>query len=187
MLKEKDVIFEYIKKGTELYENFFGCAYPFSKSDTIFCPEFSSGAMENPGCITYNEYLISKEDSSVSHITKVGLYILHELAHMWFGDMVTMKWWNDLWLNEAFAEFCCFWSLAELDGKTSFKVYNGWINNQLDKTFGYRDDQAVTTHPIACTVANVNDAESIFDGITYTKGACTLIQLYNLVGHEKFS
>lgn len=184
---DSEVFFNFIKEGILIYEDFFGTAYPFTKSDTIICPELSSGAMENPGCITYSEDLTSKDESSVAEVTRIGLYVLHELAHMWFGDMVTMKWWNDLWLNEAFAEFCCFWSLSELYGKLPFEIYNGWVNNQLDKTFGYSDDQALTTHPIAAQVADVNSAEGIFDGITYTKGACTLIQLFHLAGKDKFS
>jgi len=167
----------------------FGFDYPFKKSDTIFCPEYSTGAMENPGCITYHEnYLFKKLDPSNEEISRRGSTITHELAHMWFGDAVTMKWWNDLWLNESFADFVNILVMKDQyeDGNLMFELSDPSLHCCERKDWGYREDQAESTHPIAATIDNVAESEAIFDGISYSKGAATMRQLYEIVGRANF-
>lgn len=117
----------------------------------------------------------------------MGHVIVHELAHMWFGDLVTMKWWNDLWLNESFADFMCYLCQSFIDKKIPVETTDAWTNMLKRKAWGYLEDQRSTTHPIACVVENTSKADSIFDGITYSKGAAVLKQLYYLIGHDRFS
>lgn len=117
----------------------------------------------------------------------MGHLILHELAHMWFGNLVTMKWWNDLWLKESFADFMCFLCLSHVNPKIPFPTSDAWTNMLKLKEYGYEEDSRPTTHPIACEVENTSAADSIFDGITYEKGAAVLKQLYYLIGHLRFS
>ena len=142
VVKQQVDIFEFTSDTIRRYEELFGWNYPFHKSDTIFCPEFTVGAMENPGAITYTEHYVFKKDNpSIAEITDRASTINHELAHMWFGDMVTMKWWDDLWLNESFADFVCYIILSDQYGKMSFPISNGWVMMNMRKGWGYRDDQ----------------------------------------------
>lgn len=144
--------------------------------------------MEFPGCITYTDRLIFRTlEPTPNQVSLMGHVIVHELAHMWFGDLVTMKWWNDLWLNESFADFMCYLCQSHIDQKIPVGTTDAWTNMLKRKGWGYQEDQRPTTHPIACVVENTSTADSIFDGITYSKGAAVLKQLYYLIGHQRFS
>lgn len=187
LVAQQDNIFEFVSDTIRRYEEFFEYPYKFSKADTIFCPEYSTGAMENPGAVTYHEnYLFRKLEPSREQYSARGCTITHELAHMWFGDTVTMKWWNDLWLNESFADFINHVIMADQYGNMSFEISDPWMHMNTRKDWGYREDQAISTHPIACVVDNVAESEAIFDGISYSKGASTMRQLYELVGRPVF-
>lgn len=179
-------IFEYSKRGIEYYESVFNVDYPFSKLDSIFCPEFTVGAMEYPGAITYTENIVPKGPNTTHAISLRGIYILHELAHMWFGNTVTMKWWDGLWLNESFAELVSFKAWKAIKSKLTFETYEPFLMFLNDKQWGYKEDQEPTTHAIAGDVVNTEIAENIFDGITYSKGSSVVYQLINLVGEERF-
>lgn len=186
--EQSKTIFELNSKGTAKYEEIFGYLYPFSKCDTIFCPEYSAGAMENPGAITYNENYLFSSVPTRSQETNRASTILHELAHMWFGDLVTMKWWDDLWLNESFADFVCYLNMHLIRPSLTFALDDAWMCMHDGKSAGYNDDGSEsTTHPIYAEVPDIETTESIFDGITYNKGASVLKQLYSLVGHDNFS
>ena len=185
--KQQIDIFEFTSDSIRRYEELFRVKYPFSKSDTIFCPEYTVGAMENPGAITYTEHLLYKKEPSIKDITVRAMVINHELAHMWFGNMVTMKWWDDLWLNESFADFVCYLVLHDQLGNMSFEIGNGLIYGNLRKSMGYKEDQMSTTHPIANEAVDINQAWSNFDRITYAKGASTMRQLLFLIGRDNFS
>lgn len=186
--KQAANIFELNTKGVAKYEQIFGYNYPFRKCDTIFCPEYTMGAMENPGAITYNEYMLYTTDTPTqTQETGRASTILHELAHIWFGDLVTMEWWDDLWLNESFADFVCYLNMHLIIPELSFPLNDAWLSMHGDKSFGYDADECPeTTHPIYGKVPDIQTTQSIFDGITYTKGASTLKQLWSLIGHENF-
>lgn len=184
---EKDNIFQFQQKGLEWYERFFKCAYPFKKLDSIFCPDFAWGAMEYPGAVTYNENLLPQRANNSLDVTKRGHVFLHEISHMWFGNLVTMKWWNGLWLNESFAEFICNKCFDSVYQQFDFKTSIPWVNFMASKFKGYREDQLPSTHPIAGEVENTEVACSIFDGITYQKGSSVLKQLMCIVGEDTFS
>lgn len=169
------------KQGFAFYEAQFDRPYPFATYDQIFVPEYNAGAMENAGCVTFrDEYIFRSTPTRAQRLTR-GNTILHELAHMWFGDLVTMKWWNDLWLNESFAEFMAYLSEAEA---TEFE--DAWTAFNIRKEWGVRCDQLPTTHPIKADIRDLADVEVNFDGITYSKGAAVLRQLVSYVGRENF-
>ncbi len=156
--------------------------YPFEKYDQLFVPEFNAGAMENAGCVTFLEDYVFRSKPTVARVERRTVTVLHELAHMWFGDLVTMKWWNDLWLNESFAEFVSTLATAEV---TKWK--GAWTTfNTLEKSWAYRQDQLPSTHPIVATIRDLEDVEVNFDGITYAKGASVLRQLVAWVGQDAF-
>ncbi|WP_130865877.1 aminopeptidase N [Acidipropionibacterium timonense] len=173
------------QRGFEVYEAEFGYPYPFRKYDQSFVPEFNAGAMENVGCVTHrDDYLFRSRVTSAAYEARDNT-ILHELAHMWFGDLVTMKWWDDLWLNESFAE----WASHHCQEKivATHGGIDPWVSfaNQR-KTWGYAQDQLPTTHPIAADMVDLAAVEQNFDGITYAKGASTLKQLVAFVGEDEF-
>lgn len=175
-------IFELTKQGFEFYERQFGVPYPFTKYDQLFVPEFNAGAMENAGCVTILEDYIFRSKTTDAMIERRAITVLHELAHMWFGDLVTMKWWNDLWLNESFAEFMSHLSAAE-----NTRFTNAWTTfSAMEKTWAYRQDQLPSTHPIVADIKDLHDVQVNFDGITYAKGASVLRQLVAWVGQEQF-
>jgi aminopeptidase N len=174
-------IFDTTKKGLKFYSEYFGHAYPFSKFGQVFIPEFAWGGMENPGAITLNERSIFRGPMSQSKYEERDGLILHEMAHMWFGDLVTMKWWNDLWLNESFATY-----LASICQDRAFQTKSTWQQFFAGKGWGYWQDQLVTTHPIETKVPDVRTAKGNFDGITYAKGGAALKQLHFFVGEEGF-
>lgn len=174
-------IFTTTKKGLEFFTEYFGYPYPFSKYGQIFIPEFAWGGMENPGAVTLNERNIFRGPVPQAKLEDRDNLILHEMAHMWFGDLVTMEWWNDLWLNESFATYTA--SLAQDRGMRSSGTWQDFFNT---KTWGYWQDQLVTTHPIETPVPDVRTAKGNFDGITYAKGASALKQLHFFVGETGF-
>ncbi len=174
--------FKVTKQGFKYFNDFFGVKYPFKKYDQIFVPEFNSGAMENVAAVTFSENYLTRSAPTRDQRRSAGSVILHEMAHMWFGNLVTMAWWNDLWLNESFATVMATMGLAE---GTEYK--EAWQSFFADmKNWAYWEDSLVTTHPIEAPVANVKDAFAIFDGITYGKGASVLKQLRYYIGNDAF-
>lgn len=173
-------IMQTTKSGIKYFNEYFDYPYPFSKYGHIFIPEFAWGGMENPGAITLNEKNIFRGPVPQSRYEKRNNLILHEMAHMWFGDLVTMEWWNDLWLNESFATYLASLAMEKLDSKST------WQDFFMTKTWGYWQDQLVTTHSIETDVPDVRTAKSNFDGITYAKGASALKQLHFFAGEEGF-
>ena len=182
---DADRIFATTSRGFDVLEEHFGEPYPFTDYAQIFVPEFNAGAMENAGCVTIrDEYLYRSRVTAAAYESRDNT-ILHELAHMWFGDLVTMIWWDDLWLNESFAEWASHFAQDEIR-----KRYGGddpWATfcNQR-KTWAYRQDQLPSTHPIAADMVDLEAVELNFDGITYAKGASALRQLVAFVGLEPF-
>lgn len=177
-----DYIFDITKKGFEYFEREFSVPYPFTKYDQLFVPEFNAGAMENAGCVTFTEVYVFRSKVTDAVRERRVVTILHELAHMWFGDLVTMKWWNDLWLNESFAEWASTIATAEATEWT-----HAWATFQaMEKSWAYRQDQLPSTHPIVATINDLDDVQINFDGITYAKGGSVLKQLVAYVGREAF-
>ncbi len=177
-----DNILELTQQGFTFYENAFGMPYPFTKYDQLFVPEFNAGAMENAGAVTFLERYVFRSKVTGAMIERRAITILHELAHMWFGDLVTMRWWNDLWLNESFAEYASTLAAAE-----ATRFTGAWTTfNSLEKSWAYRQDQLPSTHPIVATINDLEDVQVNFDGITYAKGASVLRQLVAWVGAEEF-
>ncbi|MBC7693656.1 MAG: aminopeptidase N [Methylotenera sp.] len=173
---------ETTQQGLEFYNTYFGFPYPYSKYDQIIVPDFNAGAMENVGAVTFSEHFIFRSKVIESRKRSRADTILHEMAHMWFGDLVTMRWWNGLWLNESFATFM---AAKAIDEGTSFK--GSWQDFFAgEKVWAYREDQLVTTHPIEVSVHDTESAFSNFDGITYGKGASVLKQLSYYISDEDF-
>jgi aminopeptidase N len=179
---DADYIVDITRKGFAFYEEAFEYPYPFDKYDQLFVPEYNMGAMENPGCVTFTEAYVFRGSVPDGRKERRVVTILHELAHMWFGDLVTMKWWNDLWLNESFAEFASTLATAE-----ATEWSEGWTTFAAsEKTWAYRQDALPSTHPIVAEIRDLEDVYTNFDGITYAKGASVLKQLYAWVGREQF-
>jgi aminopeptidase N len=176
-------IFLITKQGFEYFEKTFGLAYPFEKYDQIAVVDFNFGAMENAGAVTFREdVLVFRSHMPDKAYLSRANTILHEMAHMWFGDMVTMSWWDDLWLNESFAEWSSYLALSEA---TRFK--GAWSEfNSARKNWAYRQDQLVSTHPIIADMVDMEAVNANFDGITYAKGASVLQQLVAHVGRPQF-
>lgn len=173
--------FKVTRQGLAFYEKFFGVNYAFAKYDQLIVPEFNAGAMENVGAITFSERYLRRAGYTRDDKLHISEVVLHEMAHQWFGDLVTMKWWNDLWLNESFATVMS--ALAQTQGT---EYTEGWLSFQPDKIDAYWQDQLVITHPISGEVKNTNEAFTTFDDITYGKGASVLKELYYQVGDETF-
>lgn len=179
---DTDNIVDITRAGFAFFEKTFGTPYPFAKYDQLFVPEFNAGAMENAGCVTFVETYVFRSKVPDATVERRAVTILHELAHMWFGDLVTMQWWDDLWLNESFAEFQSTRATATVTPWTS-----AWTTfSSLEKGWAYRQDQLPSTHPIAADIRDLEDVEVNFDGITYAKGASVLRQLVAWVGEEEF-
>lgn len=176
-------IFLVTKQGFEYFEKVFGLAYPFEKYDQIAVVDFNFGAMENAGAVTFREdVLVFRSHMPEKAYLSRANTILHEMAHMWFGDMVTMSWWDDLWLNESFAEWASYLALSE---STRFK--GAWTEfNSARKNWAYRQDQLSSTHPIIADMVDMEAVNANFDGITYSKGASVLHQLVAHVGRPQF-
>jgi len=177
----EDVI-DVTRAGIEFYEEAFDQDFPFRKYDQVFVPEYNMGAMENPGAITYVESYVFRSEVSDATRERRDLTILHELAHMWFGDLVTMRWWDDLWLNESFAEYASTLASAEVT-----RWSDSWTTFALsEKSWAYQQDQLPSTHPVVADMVDFDAVETNFDGITYAKGASVLRQLVAYVGREEF-
>ena len=175
-------IFETTKQGFAFFEEQFGCEYPFAKYDQLFVPEFNAGAMENAGAVTILESYVFRSKPTQATVERRAITVLHELAHMCFGDYGTMRWWDDLWLNESFAEY-----MSHLAAAQTPDFGHAWTTfASVEKSWAYRQDQLPTTHPIFADINDLADVEVNFDGITYAKGASVLKQLVAWVGQEQF-
>ncbi len=179
---DAEEIFGLTGEGLDWFAEAFGMAYPFGKYDQLFVPEFAMGAMEHPGCVTFSETYVFRSKVTDASRERRAETILHEMAHMWFGDLVTMKWWDDLWLNESFATFMSVLALVE-----GTRFTNAWVTFlDAEKAWAKYQDQLPTTHPIAADAPDVETANQNFDGITYAKGASVLRQLVAWVGQDAF-
>jgi aminopeptidase N len=170
------------KQGFAFFEEAFEFPYPFHKYDQLYVPEFNNGAMENAGAVTLRDEYIPRGRQARWFYEQRANTVLHEMAHMWFGDLVTMRWWDDLWLNESFAEWAAHHACAK--ATTYVEAWTGFTNHR--KNWAYRQDQLPTTHPIAADNHDLAAVEVNFDGITYAKGASTLKQLVAWVGEDEF-
>jgi len=180
---DAEEIFTLTHQGFEFFEDLFEMAYPFGKYDQLFVPEYNMGAMENIGCVTLrDEYIYRSRQTRAAYEGRCNT-ILHEMAHMWFGDLVTMRWWDDLWLNESFAEWASHHAASQATEYAD--AWTAFCNAR--KNWAYRQDQLPSTHPIAADNFDLEAVEVNFDGITYAKGASALRQLVAWVGLEEFS
>ncbi|MEI6250594.1 MAG: aminopeptidase N [Actinomycetes bacterium] len=180
---DPEELFDLTKRGFAFFEEEFGLAYPFAKYDQIAVAEFNAGAMENAGCVTFNEdSFVFRSKAAEEEYNWRANTILHEMAHMWFGDLVTMRWWDDLWLNESFAEWASYTALAK-----ATRFSNSWAAfNTERKNWAYRQDQLSSTHPVATDMSDMEAVRANFDGISYAKGASVLRQLVVYIGEENF-
>ncbi len=179
---DADDVFLITKQGLDFFHENFDYPYPFGKYDQAFVPEYNLGAMENPGMVTFREEYIYRGKVTRTSYERRATTILHEMAHMWFGDLVTMEWWDDLWLKESFADFMGTFSLVE-----ATRFTDGWISfANMRKSWAYRADQLPSTHPVTADIRDLEDAKLNFDGITYAKGASVLKQLVAYVGRDAF-
>ncbi|MFF5567107.1 aminopeptidase N [Streptomyces sp. NPDC012623] len=179
---DADDIFRTTKQGLDFFHDHFDYPYPFGKYDQAFVPEYNLGAMENPGLVTFREEYVYRGQVTRAAYERRANTLLHEMAHMWFGDLVTMEWWDDLWLKESFADFMGVFALAEATRFTD--AWTTFANNR--KSWAYRADQLPSTHPITADIRDLEDAKLNFDGITYAKGASVLKQLVAYVGRDAF-
>jgi aminopeptidase N len=175
-------LFEVTRNCLDRYHELFRVRYPFGKYDQAFVPESGNGAMENPGCVTFDDNFIFTSAATQAQVEERACVIAHEMAHMWFGDLVTMRWWDDLWLNESFAEYLGYRVTAEA---TSFtEAWTGFAVGR--KAWGYAADQRPSTHPVSGQVRDAAQAFVNFDGISYAKGASVLKQLAAILGDDEF-
>jgi aminopeptidase N len=179
---DPDEIFEVTKQGFDFFSSMFDFPYPFEKYDQLFVPEFNAGAMENAGCVTVRDEFVFRSKVTDTARQDRADVILHEMAHMWFGDLVTMRWWDDLWLNESFATYASNVALSQATRWT--ESWTSFIN--LWKTYGYAQDQLPSTHPIVADMPELDQVWANFDGIAYAKGASVLKQLAAYVGFDEF-
>ncbi|MDX1658194.1 MAG: aminopeptidase N [Nitriliruptorales bacterium] len=177
-----DEILAVTKQGLDWFQDAFETPYPFVKYDQLFVPEFQAGAMENPGCITFSEAYVFRSKVTDAARERRAETILHEMAHMWFGDLVTMRWWDDLWLNESFADYMAF--LAQSEATRWTDAFVTFLDKE--KAWGKFQDQLPTTHPVALDMVDIESVHQNFDGITYAKGAAVLKQLVAWVGRDPF-
>ncbi|WP_372345804.1 aminopeptidase N [Streptomyces sp. KL116D] len=181
---DSDAIFEVTRQGFAWFQEKFDYAYPFAKYDQLFVPEFNAGAMENAGAVTIRDQYVFRSKVTDAAYEVRAETILHELAHMWFGDLVTMEWWNDLWLNESFATYTSIACQAYAPDSRWPHSWTTFANSM--KTWAYRQDQLPSTHPIMAEINDLDDVLVNFDGITYAKGASVLKQLVAYVGMDEF-
>ena len=179
---DADDVVEVTRAGLDFFHERYGVTFPWGSYDQIYVPEYNLGAMENPGCITFNESYISRSTPTFTERQRRANTTLHEMCHMWFGDLATPAWWDDLWLKESFAENQGASAIA-----TSTQYTGEWANFAMNrKIWAYTQDQMPTTHPIAADIPDVTAAKTNFDGITYAKGAAVLKQLVAWVGEDAF-
>lgn len=179
---DADDVCEVTRAGLDFFHERYGVTFPWGSYDQIYVPEYNLGAMENPGCITFNESYISRSTPTFTERQRRANTTLHEMCHMWFGDLATPAWWDDLWLKESFAENQGASAIA-----TSTQYTGEWANFAMNrKIWAYTQDQMPTTHPIAADIPDVAAAKTNFDGITYAKGAAVLKQLVAWVGEDAF-
>ncbi|MEU7060329.1 aminopeptidase N [Streptomyces sp. NPDC046197] len=181
---DSEAIFDVTRQGFDWFQQKFDYAYPFEKYDQLFVPEFNAGAMENAGAVTIRDQYVFRSKVTDAAYEVRAETILHELAHMWFGDLVTMEWWNDLWLNESFATYTSIACQAYAPGSRWPHAWTTFANSM--KTWAYRQDQLPSTHPIMAEIRDLDDVLVNFDGITYAKGASVLKQLVAYVGMDEF-
>ncbi|MFE1251825.1 aminopeptidase N [Streptomyces sp. NPDC058735] len=181
---DADALFEVTRQGFDWFQEKFDYAYPFEKYDQLFVPEFNAGAMENAGAVTIRDQYVFRSKVTDAAYEVRAETVLHELAHMWFGDLVTMEWWNDLWLNESFATYTSIACQAAAPGSRWPHSWTTFANSM--KTWAYRQDQLPSTHPIMADIRDLDDVLVNFDGITYAKGASVLKQLVAYVGEDEF-
>ncbi|WP_063003011.1 aminopeptidase N [Nocardia salmonicida] len=179
---DADTIFEVTKQGLDFFAEHFDYPYPWGKYDQVFVPEYNLGAMENPGLVTFTEAYVFRGAATAAQYEGRANTILHEMAHMWFGDLVTMVWWDDLWLKESFADY--MGALASSEATEWTDAWVAFANRR--KAWAYSQDQLPTTHPIVADITDLEAAKLNFDGITYAKGASVLKQLVAYVGREEF-
>ena len=180
---DPDEFFQVTRDGLTFFSEFFDFRYPFDKYDQVFVPEFNMGAMENVGCITFSERMIFRDPPTEIQRLNRAEVVLHEMAHMWFGDLVTMRWWNDLWLNESFATYMAYLAMEHATrwSESAWSAFHARM-----KAWAYEQDQLPTTHPIAGEVPDTDATFLNFDGITYGKGAAVLKQLVAFIGADGF-
>ncbi|MEO5992956.1 MAG: aminopeptidase N, partial [Arthrobacter sp.] len=179
---DPEVLFALTRNGLDFFNRLFDFPYPWGKYDQAFVPEYNLGAMENPGLVTFTEGYVFTSRAADSQYQARANTLLHEMAHMWFGDLVTMQWWNDLWLKESFADYM---GTLGVDRTTDWAT--AWVNFANNrKAWAYMQDQLPTTHPIVADIPDLEAAKQNFDGITYAKGASVLKQLVAYVGFEAF-
>ncbi|HEU0130536.1 MAG TPA: aminopeptidase N, partial [Mycobacteriales bacterium] len=179
---DPDEIFTITKQGFDWFQANFDYPYPFGKYDQLFVPEFNAGAMENAGAVTFLEDYVFRSKVTDAARERRAETILHEMAHMWFGDLVTMRWWDDLWLNESFATYA-----SVLCQVSATRFTGGWTTfANVEKTWAYKQDQMPSTHPVVADIVDIEAVEVNFDGITYAKGASVLKQLVAWVGQDRF-
>jgi len=179
---DAEELFAVTRQGFDFYHRAFDYRYPFGKYDQLFVPEFNAGAMENAGAVTFLEDYVFRAKVTDARRERRAETILHEMAHMWFGDLVTMRWWDDLWLNESFATYASV--LAQTSATRWTNAWTTFCN--AEKTWAYRQDQLPSTHPIVADASDMEAVKTNFDGITYAKGASVLKQLVAWVGQEEF-
>ena len=174
-------IFEVTKRSFDYFHGLFGIRYPFGEYHQVFVPEFNAGAMENPGCVTFRDQYLYRGAATRDELLTRANTSRHEMSHMWFGDIVTMKWWDDLWLNESFAEYMSHRCLVDATEYT-----DAWVDSSIvRKVWGYGAERSPSTHPVAGVEAlDAQSALQNFDGISYAKGAATLRQLIAYVGDD---
>ena len=179
---DADEILEITRQGLEFFTDAFAYPYPWGKYDQIFVPEYNLGAMENPGLVTFTEAYLPRGAATDAQRAARANTILHEMAHMWFGDLVTMKWWDDLWLKESFADY-----MGAHASAVATRFHDAWVKFAASrKAWAYQQDQLPTTHPIVADIMDLEAAKLNFDGITYAKGAAVLKQLVAFVGDDAF-
>lgn len=179
---ESDEILDVTRQGLDFFTDAFDYPYPWGKYDQIFVPEYNLGAMENPGLVTFTEAYLSRGAATDAQRAARANTILHEMAHMWFGDLVTMKWWDDLWLKESFADY-----MGSHASAVATRFHDAWVKFAANrKAWAYQQDQLPTTHPIVADITDLEAAKLNFDGITYAKGAAVLKQLVAFVGDDAF-
>ena len=181
--EQAEQLLETTRDCFDYYHRLFGIRYPFGEYHQVFVPEFNAGAMENPGCVTFRDTMIFRGAATPDQLLARSSTIAHEMAHMWFGDLVTMTWWDDLWLNESFAEYMAYRTIVEV---TEFT--DAWVEfSVIRKLWGYAAERAPSTHPVAGSPApDALSALGNFDGISYAKGASVIRQLIAYIGDEAF-